>query len=108
MLATLVPFAPEADPEEEELLGALVELVDVAEFGLPPSAALEVPVVPFELFALVLVEEGRTTGLRFTCCKLRPARSQPTVEPQQTAHKQLVETDFLDIRLQNLTSPATS
>lgn len=69
LLATLVPLAPEAEPEEEELLGALVELVEVAE-GLPPSAALEVPVAPFELFALVLVEEGSTTGL--SCCRLRP------------------------------------
>lgn len=70
-----MPFAPEADPEEEELLGALVELVEVAEFGLPPSAALEVPVAPSELFALVLVEEGSTTGLSPSCCKLRPATS---------------------------------
>lgn len=72
-----------------------MELVDVAEFGLPPSAALEVPVVPSELFALVLVDEGRTTGLRFTCCRLRPATSQPTAEPPQTAHKHLAEDDPL-------------
>lgn len=73
LLATLVPLAPEAELEEEELLGALVELVEVAEVGLPPSAALDVPVAPFELFALVLVEEGSTTGL--SCCRLRPATS---------------------------------
>ena len=52
-------IASAAELDEDALLGALVELVDVAEFGLPPSAALDVAAEFAVLLALVLVEEGR-------------------------------------------------
>ena len=80
--ATAVLFKSEAELDEDELLGALVALVDVAEFGLPPSDALEVPVELPVPFALVLVEEGRVPS---ACSRVRPAAlatSYPTALEQ--------------------------